>query len=200
MLSTKDVRAAASSAAFGRKLITNSLRGLVAEVLIAAVLEPEWTWCAADWAGWDFECSGGLKLEVKQSAARQTWTPIGSVPSKCRFDIAPRTGAHVGRNLHPRIGRQADVYIFAHHFEAGDHADHCDPRQWMFYVVQERLLGPHTKSIGLTAVKRLANGCRIDDLKASMDCCEKILMDKVNDQPDERTSLPIRRHSASRLR
>lgn len=191
--SSREVRAAASRAAFGRKLITNSLRGLVAEVIIAAVLEPEWAWCAADWAGWDFECPDGLKLEVKQSAARQTWTALGAALSTCRFDIAPRTGAHLGSEWHERIGRQADVFIFAHHFEAGDHADHCDPRQWRFYVVQERLLDPHAKSIGLTTVKRFANGYGIDDLKASVDLCKRILLERINDQPDKRTSLPIPR-------
>ncbi len=78
-------------AAVGKPLVTNVLRGLLVEAMVAIALEPVWTWVAGDYASWDFEGPRGLRLEVKQSAARQSWADE-NVISKCSFDIAPRTG------------------------------------------------------------------------------------------------------------
>ena len=85
-----DVIAKVSQAAFGSALVTNVLRGQVAEAIVALVLEPEWNWCSADYSGWDFERADGLRLEVKQSAAMQSWST--GKPSKAIFDVAARTG------------------------------------------------------------------------------------------------------------
>lgn len=169
--SAQEVRAEASKAAFGQKLITNSMRGLVSEVIVASALQPEWAWCAADWAGWDFERADGVKLEVKQSAARQTWTKTGDGPGACRFDIKPRAGSYVGADWYPGVARQADIYVFAHHFEHRRSADHCDPTQWRFFVVAEHQLPPQAKTIGLSVVERLVGGCSIADLRTSVDDC-----------------------------
>lgn len=168
------VRAEASKAAFGQKLITNNLRGLVAEVIVASALTPNWTWCSADWAGWDFVHPSGLKLEVKQSAARQTWTRPGTGPSACRFDIKPRTGSYVGADWHPRLGRQADVYVFAHHFEIGASADHCEPSQWQFFVVAEKHLPTASLTIGLRNVDKLAQARRLDELAGAVRDCVRL--------------------------
>ena len=159
----RSVRARVSEAAFGSPLVANHLRGLVAEAIIASALEPEWTWCSADWAGWDFERADGLKLEVKQSASRQTWSVKGGAQSTCRFDIRSRTGSYVGSQWLPWHGRAADLYVFAHHFEVGAHADHCDPVQWRFFIVPEQLL-PRAKTIGLKGVEKLAAPCRFAEL------------------------------------
>ena len=85
-----DVQRRVADAAFGNQLITNVLRGQVAEAIIAFALEPEWYWCAAGYASWDFERADGMRLEVKQSSAKQTWQ--NAVPSKGSFDIAMRKG------------------------------------------------------------------------------------------------------------
>lgn len=45
-----EIVARVSNAAFGRPLVTNVLRGQVVEAIVASALEPEWTWCAADYA------------------------------------------------------------------------------------------------------------------------------------------------------
>lgn len=69
-----EIRAKLCVAAFGSPLISNIYRGLVAEIMVGAALGCEWQLCSGDWRGWDFEHTAGLRLEVKQSAARQTWT------------------------------------------------------------------------------------------------------------------------------
>jgi hypothetical protein len=86
-----EIRAKVCAAAFGGPLVSNIYRGLVAEIIVGAALGAEWQLCSGDWRGWDFEHPTGLRLEVKQSAARQTWTGTrkATVPI---FDIRTRTG------------------------------------------------------------------------------------------------------------
>ena len=113
-----DIVEMASAAAFGRRLIQNNLRSIVVEAIVAKALGPAWRWCSADWAPYDFEGPGGLRLEVKQSAAQQTWSTSTSKPSKPVYDIAAR-----------------NEFV-------GEQADHRDPAQWCFYV------GRGTRSAG----------------------------------------------------
>src|ERR1700730_11441245 len=87
-----DIRARVSVAAFGGPLISNIYRGLVAEIIVGAALGSEWQLCSGDWRGWDFEHLTGLLLEVKQSAARQTWTGTRKATMPI-FDIRARTRA-----------------------------------------------------------------------------------------------------------
>lgn len=173
-LTTTMVRGRACNAAFAGPLVTNSLRGLVAEAIVASAIEPEWSWCAADWASWDFERNDGRKLEVKQSASRQTWATAASKPSPCRFDIKERTGHYIGADWHVREGRVADIYVFAHHFVCDASADHCEPDQWRFFVVAEPAL-PRAKTIGLTAIARLAKPCELSELLQRVSGCAERL-------------------------
>jgi len=150
-----DVIAKVSQVAFGKPLVTNVLRGHVAEAIIALALEPEWSWCSADYAGWDFERADGLRLEVKQSAAMQSWST--GKPSKAIFDVAARTGYwEAGTEWIAMAGRPAHLYVFAHHGIYGDDADHRDPSQWQFYVTAARDL-PDAKQIGLSSITRLTS-------------------------------------------
>ena len=152
-----------SQAAFGQPLVTNVLRGHVAEAIIAAALEPEWRLCSADYSSWDFERADGMRLEVKQSATRQSWAAGPNGRASASFDIAPRTGWWDGAVWKEQPGRAAHVYVFAHHDVDEDHADHRDPSQWTFYVVPAVEL-PSTKRIGIGNVRRITNGCGFSSL------------------------------------
>lgn len=121
------IKAKAADAAFGRPLVNNVLRGLLVEAIVAEALGDEWTWCAAGYASWDFENADGVRLEVKQSAARQSWA--SAQPSVCSFDIAPRKGRWESGIWIAEPGRAASIYVFAHHPLNGDDADHRDPAQ-----------------------------------------------------------------------
>jgi len=150
-----DVIAKVSQAAFGSALVTNVLRGQVAEAIVALALEPEWNWCSADYSGWDFERADGLRLEVKQSAAMQSWST--GKPSKAIFDVAARTGYwEAGTEWIAKAGRPAHLYVFAHHGIYGDDADHRDPSQWGFYVVPSHVL-PDVKQLGLATISTLTS-------------------------------------------
>jgi hypothetical protein len=148
------IRARASELAFGSPVIQNNLRALVVEVIVDEALGPGWRWCSGDWYGWDFVHQDGTRLEVKQSAARQTWAAPKS-PMPPRFDIRQRAGFYDGAAWYAQPGRHADIYVFACHSIVDDTADHRDPRQWSFYVVRTKSL-PVGKTIGLAAVSALA--------------------------------------------
>ena len=157
----QEVRDAASHIAFGRPKIQNNLRAIVVEVIVDFALRPDWKHCSEDWNSWDFEHTSGARLEVKQTAFRQSWKSPPS-PKERRFDIAPRTGYwHEGTTWTDKIGRHAHIYVFAVHPIEDDTVDHRDPSQWRFYVLETSKLPPlPQKSIGLATVK--AKGKEVD--------------------------------------
>lgn len=128
--------------------------------MIATALT-DWEWCSGDYAAFDFR-RDHLRLEVKQSACRQTWST--SRFSRPAWDIGSRTGFWVdGDKWVPGVGRNADVYVLALHSIIDTTADHRDPSQWQYYVIAESLL-PTSKSIGLRAVNRLAKPVGLQSL------------------------------------
>ncbi len=159
-ITRSDIVAKASEAAFGKPLVTNILRAMIAEVIVAKCLSADWEYCAADWSGWDFQSRDGIKLEVKQSAARQSWATKASPPTKCSFDIAPRLGYFKGVDWKPfpKPTRIAHIYIFAHHPGIDCSADHCDPQQWRFYVIPACRLPENAKTIALSRIQNLKLG------------------------------------------
>lgn len=166
--SAEDIQRKVAAAAFGRPLITNVHRGMVAEAIVAAALEPEWRWCSEDYSSWDFERSDGAKLEVKQSAARQSWAAADAKPSACSFDIASRTGRwENGVEWIAEPGRSAHIYVFAHHPVVGETADHRDPAQWQFYVIATQRL-PHTRRLSLIRLRSLGEACTFENLRQSV--------------------------------
>lgn len=158
----------AVDALFGRPLVTNVVRAVLVEAMVADALSPHWNWCAADYASWDFEHPSGVRLEVKQSAARQSWSGDASGPSRGVFDIRHRTGHWRGAVWVEGLDRHADIYVFAHHPIADRSADHRDPGQWRFYVVPTHALPPQ-KTIGSAGVAERASPVAIDRLAAAID-------------------------------
>ncbi|WP_309751837.1 hypothetical protein [Novosphingobium sp.] len=156
------------AALVGKPMVSNAFRGTLVEAILAEVLEPEWRWLADGWGSFDFEGPGGVRLEVKQSAARQDWHLADAKPNKGRFDIASRTGRWEDTQWITAPGRAATIYIFAWHplFDPAA-ADHRDPRQWQFYVVAATSL-PEQKTISLSGVQSLARPCGIENLKAEV--------------------------------
>jgi hypothetical protein len=191
------IRAAAASRAFGSPIILNVWRGFVAETIVQAALAPEWEWCASDYNAWDFARADGLLLEVKQSAARQTWSQPGSAPSKAIFDIAPRTGRYTETAAWIEgHQRWADIYVFAHHDRHDDGLDHCDPSQWTFYVALAAAL-PRQKTIGLAKLRKFSERCDFAALAAMVETVARA----AHCTPQASVSLPrANPHPPSELR
>jgi hypothetical protein len=149
---------------YGTPIIRNDVRGELVEEIVAMALEPEWQACGGDWASCDLKrVSDGLRLQVKQSAALQSWTiPEGPKPKPC-FSIKSKKYRWEGPLRFDDAGRQADIFIFAWHDRIDGSADHRDPDQWQFFVVAERDL-PDQKTISLSVLCKLAQSISVDAL------------------------------------
>ena len=169
---------------FGQPLIGNNFRALYVEYMLALRLEPEWRYVGQDWQGWDFEhVKTGVRMEVKQSARRQTWSrEKGNRPAALKFDISPRTGywkSAVDWHHFDKPSRLADIYVFAVHegFDPPEAVDHRDPAQWRFFVLPASVLPKRQKSIAFSRVQAL--GAREADLAALPDalrhCIQRIV-------------------------
>lgn len=161
-----------SAEAFGNPLVTNSLRSMVVEAMLALGLPTGWRWCGADWAGWDLEHEDGTRLEVKQSAARQTWA-APKRPSAPVFDIRERTGWWQGAVWNDGAGRHAHIYVFAHHPVADNTADHRDPSQWKFYVLPTGSL-PGSKGLSLAKLRGLAEARSFGEALAEIEALREL--------------------------
>ena len=156
-------------------IMNNVSRGDYVECMIAITLGSDWqlTWADGwNWAAWDLEhLSSGVRLEIKQAAARQTWDE-GKTPARrsSAFDIAPRRGYWTREGQwFDSPGRPADVYVFAWHGRDDNDADQTDPRQWRFFVVPERNLPPGQKSIGLRRLQDITAPCDVAGLRGAVE-------------------------------
>lgn len=167
----------ANEYAFQKPLVVNNLRAIIVEAMLSLTLSPDWRWCSQDWSGWDFEHSDGTKLEVKQSAARQTWSPPKR-PQDRTFDIAPRTGYYEGsswKTVTPR--RFADVYVFGFHPLLGGDADHRDAAQWEFYTLAERQLPKDRRTLTLRMLRTMTGALKFSELRDSIELLRKTRTD-----------------------
>ena len=149
---------------FDQPLIQNQYRSAFVEAMIEPyIARAGWRFVGDNWAGWDFQSDLGTRLELKQSAAWQTWHPArqarSQVPLKASpgvFDIASRTGWYdsAGAVWTEEIGRPAQVYIFAWNGLIGIAADHRDPEQWEFFIVPTISL-PLQKTLRLSRLRSI---------------------------------------------
>ena len=161
---------------YERPRMNNVDRGIFFECMVVALLgTEEWglTWILGDdWRPWDIEhMPSGAKVEVKQSAARQSWQPPNVSNARGpRFDIAPRRQySPTARGWTSKPMRAADLYIFGWHPETREElADHRDPRQWEFIVVPTEQLPVGQKTIGLKPLRELGESARWDSLASTV--------------------------------
>ncbi len=141
---------------FGQSIIRNDLRGELVEEIVAMALEPDWVLCGGDWAAFDLkQVNGPLRMQVKQSAALQSWTLADGPKSRPCFSIKTKKYRWEGPIRLDDAGRHADVFVFGWHDRTDAGSDHRDPEQWQFFVVAERDL-PMQKTIALSALRGLA--------------------------------------------
>jgi hypothetical protein len=162
-----------TSRLFGSPILQNNIRGEVVEEIVAAALEPEWQHCSGDWGPCDLRHPGsGLRIQVKQSAARQSWDASEVSRTNARFSIAEKTGRYENDGTWiAEASRNAEIFIFAWHPLTGAVADHRRPDQWLFHTVLEKDL-PSQKSISLAAVRTLAPAVDFAGLAAAVAAAE----------------------------
>ena len=153
---------------YGGPIIRNVLRGELVEEIVGMALAPDWQLCGSDWGACDLRHeASGLKIQVKQSAAIQSWTQGRRGYRPARYSIAAKTGRYEGADWIAEKGRNADIFIFAWHGIAGADCDHANPAQWTFYVIAEADL-PAQSSLGLRQMERLTKAVDFAGLKSAV--------------------------------
>lgn len=155
-------------AQFDVPVIQNNLRGLYVEFMVGELLGKGWAHNGSDWAAYDFSHENGVRLEVKQSAARQTWEAPKSLRRGPSFSVRTPKVEWIGSTALPRSRRVADIYVFAWHGSEAEDADQRDSDQWQFFVVSTGKL-PAQATVGLSTLRRLANPIEGTQLKASVE-------------------------------
>ena len=127
-------------------LLTNTLRGALAEFLVGIAIGAEVDGVRSDWTSYDLTSHDGVKVEVKSTAYLQAW---GQRSLSLITFATPKT-----RGWDPDTGevevaqrRHADVYVFAllaH--QDKDTANPLDVDQWKFYVLPTRDLDSRKRS------------------------------------------------------
>ncbi len=142
----------------GSDLVTNTMRGTLAEYLVALAVG------AADgvreeWAPYDVETEDGIKIEVKSSAYLQSWPQ--KKESAPRFGIPRRqVDVAIAEEHANEQKRRSDVYVFCllRHRENKATLDPLDMAQWTFYVLPTATLDDRLgdqKEIGLNTLEEL---------------------------------------------
>lgn len=128
------------------RIIENSLRGHLCEIMVAEAMGPECRLVSGGWHAWDLELGEPgtpdfLRIQVKNSAALQSWHSEGSTPSECSFSLTYRARPAFFERDNPGVpcephGFLCDLYVLCHHPETDPSiADHADPDQWLVYLV-----------------------------------------------------------------
>jgi hypothetical protein len=145
---------------YDQPVMSNLVRPDHVEFLISVALGGDWPLVSADGSGWDLQHKDGARLEVKPSAAQQTWTGRASLEGRATrgsFDVGGRKGCWVegGKQHVAWEGRPADLFVFAWHPVIDPaRVDQRDPRPWLFFVVPEPALPVPQKRLGLALIER----------------------------------------------
>ena len=152
---------------YGQPIIRNVLRGELVEQFVLDALGDDWL-AAGDWEAWDIQSADGQhRIQVKQSAARQSWSDVDCKASNARFSIKGSMAWTEAGGWAGEISRQATLYILAWHPFVDASADHRDPEQWEFYMISSSQL-PEQKSLGLNAMKTLCSRSTVGELSRSL--------------------------------
>ncbi|HZB94358.1 MAG TPA: hypothetical protein VE268_00215 [Herpetosiphonaceae bacterium] len=142
---------------FGSDILSNTMRGLIAEYLVACDLGVQ-DRIRQEWAAYDLETANGVKVEVKSAAYLQSWHQ--KAISTISFGISPTTAWNPETGIYEGSARrQADVYVFAllHHRDKRT-VNPLDVAQWTFYVLATSVLNrrlPAQKQVSLSSLRKL---------------------------------------------
>lgn len=138
-------------------LVGNTLRGILAEYIVACALGITDT-KRVEWDAFDLRMPNGTTLEIKSAAYLQSWQQ--KAPSKIKFGIAPTRAWDEAASKHAdERKRQADLYVFCllHHQDKPT-VDPLDMNQWTFYLLTSAVLDaemPMQKSMTLASLLKM---------------------------------------------
>ena len=138
-------------------LLNNTLRGALAEFIVANALGIETDGTQVDWEAYDLLFNYRWRIEVKASAYVQAWSQAAE--SNLRFSIRPTRAWTPEDGFADEVLRQSDIYIFCVLAERKrELADPLVLDQWEFYPVLTSELSKllhKQKTAGLGTILRL---------------------------------------------
>ena len=139
-------------------LLSNALRGVLAEFIVAMALGINIDKPREEWAMYDLVTNEGIKVEVKSAAYVQSWKQ--TKPSKISFSIRNTVGYDKdGKPINEIPRRQADVYVFCLlAVKDGLKVDPMKLDQWEFFILKAKTLNellPARKSISLSRLQKI---------------------------------------------
>ncbi len=140
-------------------LVDNTMRGVLAEFIVAKALGINTQSIRVGWATWDLETDKHVRIEVKSAAFLQSWSQRNL--STVNFVVSKRRGFDSDSNTTDSTPRRhAHVYVFAllAHKDKPT-VDPLDLDQWQFFVLPTRALDERMRSqhsITLPSLEALA--------------------------------------------
>lgn len=137
-------------------LMNNTLRGALAEYIVAMSLNIPFSSARCDWSEYDLITNDNIRIEVKCSAYLQSWEQ--SKLSEIRFSCGPSQSfsnqKYDGISL-----RHSDAYIFCiYTCKEKEKSDILNLDDWLFYILPTNILNREIglqKTISLNALLRL---------------------------------------------
>jgi len=136
------------------RIINNSHRGDVVEMMVLSALGPGWSLVGLGWHPWDLQFGSGLdrvRIQVKQCAALQLWGPTKKL--SIQFGWKKKAPDYFFRdNPTEEIeakGWFCDIFVVGLHLVTDNSADQVDPTQWKFLVIPTSDLVPGQNSMTL---------------------------------------------------
>lgn len=137
-------------------LLNNTLRGALAEFIVATACDIDIHTARVDWEAYDLKY-GDIRIEVKSAAYIQSWEQ--KQESKIRFSIAPAREWSAEKWYDENPLRHSDVYVFClFSCKNREQADALKMEQWEFYVLSTKELDARCgkqKTIGLSQLGNL---------------------------------------------
>lgn len=138
-------------------LLNNTLRGALAEYIVALALNIDLSSPRQDWTEYDLVTKDRTRIEVKCSAYLQSWKQHKL--SSIRFTCAP-SQAFVNQAYDGDYARHSDIYVFCL-FSSRDPqtANPLNLDQWLFYILPTKKLNEclgNQKTLSLSSLIKLA--------------------------------------------
>ena len=162
----------------GSDLLNNTLRGALAEYIVAQALNIELNQVRQDWTEYDLITNDGIKIEVKCSAYLQSWEQ--NHLSSIRFGCAP-SQAFVNQKYDGNKLRHSDIYIFCL-FECKDPeiANPLNLDQWLFYILPTKIIDDKLKQQKTISLKSLLKLSPMEARFHEINSCVACLKEKIN--------------------
>lgn len=137
-------------------LLNNTLRGALAEFIVASAIGIDTTKAREDWTPYDLLTHSGKKIEVKCSAYLQSWN--AEKLSRIQFSIRPARSWDAENDFSEDVKRWSDLYIFCLYASKNRNESPLQLEQWEFYLLPTSVLDKQCgeqKSITLSSLLSL---------------------------------------------